>query len=344
MKKLLIFNVLFLFLAFPAFADEQVGVKLSDEIFKQTVKFANCNIVVTKSNTDYDGNSKVSVEVENRSESGVVLLFGHAYPEKDLKRQIPSIRFDKRYPKTNRNIEIFNGVKDVLFVEATENRILLQGIQIKKDEKYACRLPFYFAKYKSSKRNKLLILEKQILELEIEVEVKPDEDYIRLEDECNTLIEEIGNLTFCPNPKHKPSLDEQKASYLERKNIIITKIDSIVRSHNWFSSDTGYQKYNGLKQKLEVVTFSEADCGKHSRGTSVPTTKCKYCNLSPQQIFHKLDDYYKKIYSSNNRKATKDSVMADVNLLYNCSKHSGTWKKSEYKSKIEDRYTRINNF
>lgn len=352
MKKPLIFNILFLLVAFSVYADEQVGVKLSDETPKQIVKFANCNIVVTKNNTDYDGNSKVSVEIENRNESGVVLLFGHAYPEKDLRRQTPSIRFDKRYPKTSRNIETFNGDKNVLFVETAEKRFLLPGIQIGKDEKYSCRLPLYFAKYKpksfwsgSDGRNKLLILERQILELEIEVKVKPDEDYVRLEAECKTLIEEISNQTFCPNPKHKPSLDRQKASYLERKSNIVAKIDSIIHSHKWFSTDTGYQLYNGLKQKLGDVTFSETDCGKHPRvGPVSVSQRCKYCNLSPQQIFHKLDDYYKKIYSSSNRKATKDGVMADVNILYNCSNHSGTWKKSEYKSKIEDRYTRINNF
>lgn len=345
MKRLLIFNALFLLMTFSAYADKQVGVRLSDENSKQIVKFTNCNIVVTKSDTDYDGNSKVSVEIENSNESGVVLLFGHAYPEKDLKRLTPSIRFDKIYPKTNRNIETFNGGKNVLFVEAGENRFLLQGIQIRKNEKYSCRMPFYFAKYKSSKRNKLLILERQILELEIEVEVKPDEDYIRLEADCDTLIKEISNITFCPNPKHKPSLDGQKTPYLERKSLIITKTDSIVRSHKWFSTDIGYQLYNGLKQKLEDVTFTEVDCGKHSGGgTRSVSPKCKYCNLSPQQIFHKLDDYYKKIYSSSNRKATKDGLMADVNLLYNCSKHSGIWKKSDYRSKIEDRYTRINSF
>ena len=47
---------------------------------------------------------------------------------------------------------------------------------------------------------------------------------------------------------------------------------------------------------------------------------------------------------------TGEAVIADVNLLYRCCtdekcvKHSTSWKGSEYKSKIVDRYNRIINF
>ena len=201
----------------------------------------------------------------------------------------------------------------------------------------------------------MLLLEKQILELEIEVEVKPDEDFIRLEKECNDLIEDISKQTFCTNSKHKPSLVRQEAPYKEKIGKIKSEVDEIISRHNWYKSDRGYQRYNGIKQKLhpDSIIFVEIDCGRHdlcpkcgrkSHSGPCPIPSCKYCKLTPQQIYHKLDDFYKKIYSSNNRKSAKDAVMSDVNLLYSCGKHSPVWKNSDYKSKIIDRYNRINNF
>lgn len=352
MKKFLIFITLFLQVVLFTYADEREGVKLNDKDSKKTIEFVNCNISVTKGETDDDGNTKVTIEIENKDESEVVILFGHAYPEKELKRLSPSIRFDKKkYPRTNRNIETIKGGKDVLFIEPGENKFFSQGIQIKKEEKYSCRLPFYIAYYKpksfwtgSNGRNKLQILEKQTLELEIEVEVKPDEDYIRLERECKDLIEEVGKVKFCPNTKHKPSLEEQKAQYIERINKIVVEKNAIINRHKWLSSDNGYKRYDELMQNIGKIKFEEVDCGRHSSSGTRSREKCKYCDLSPQQIYHKLDDFYKKIYSSNNRKAAKEGIMSDVNLLYNCSRHSGAWKKSDYKSKITDRYNKICNF
>lgn len=355
MKKLLIFVTFFFLAAISTFADEQKKVKLDDGHTKEQVRLGYCNVFVTRADIDDDGNAKVTVEIENLDESNVIILFGHAYPEKELKKLSPSITFDKNFPGTKgqRNIDTYKEARNVLFIEPSE-KIMLPEISVRSTETQLCRLPLYIAKYKDKKflgtttrTNKMLLLEKQILELEIEVEVKPDEDFIRLEKECNDLIEDISNQTFCTNSKHKPSLERQEAPYKEKIGKIKSEIDEIVSRHNWYTSDRGYQRYNGIKQKLDAIDFSryEGDCGKKHGGTKpTPNPGCKYCKLTPQQIYHKLDDYYKKIYSSNNRKATKDAVMSDVNLLYNCGKHSPAWKNSDYKSKIIERYNRINNF
>lgn len=360
MKRLLIFMSFFFFAVIGSYADEQQRVKLDDGHTKEQVRLGYCNIFVTKVDSDDDGNAKVTVEIENLDETNVIILFGHAYPEKELKKLSPSITFDKNFPGTkgHRNIDTYREARNVIFIEPSE-KSMLPEIQVKSGEVQLCRLPLYIAKYKdksvfgaSTGRNKMLLMEKQILELEIEVEVKPDEDYVRLEGECNSLIEEISKQTFCNNPKHKSSLGSQEAPYKTRIGKIETEIDEIVNRHNWYTSDRGYQRYNALKQKLDAIDFTayEGDCGKHRIIPPRPRHSCKYCNSSLQQIYHKLDDYYKKIYNSSNRKATKESVMADVNLLYkcctdgNCSKHASSWNSSEYKSKITDRYNRISNF
>lgn len=355
MKKLLIFVTFFFLAALSTFADEQRKIKLDDGHTKEQVRLGYCNVFVTRADIDDDGNAKVTVEIENLDESNVIILFGHAYPEKELKKLSPSITFDKNFPGTKgqRNLDTYKEARNVLFIEPSE-KIMLPEISVRSAETQLCRLPLYIAKYKDKKflgtttrTNKLLLLEKQILELEIEVEVKPDEDFIRLEKECNDLMEDISKQTFCTNSKHKPSLERQEAPYKEKIGKIKSEIDEIISRHNWYTSDRGYQRYNGIKQKLDAINFSsyEGDCGKkHGGNKPTPIPGCKYCKLTPQQIYHKLDDYYKKIYSSNNRKAAKDAVMSDVNLLYSCGKHSPVWKNSDYKSKIIDRYNRINNF
>lgn len=361
MKRLLTCAILSLFALNLVYADKQEKVTLSAEHSEERVLFDGvCNVFVRLVDSDDDGNSIVAMEVENLMESNVLILFGHAYLEKDLKRLSPSITFDKTFlggTKGDRTIDTYKESRNDFFIEYSDKRVLPK-VQVKNGEVHLCRLPLYIAKYKdknlligSNGQNKMLLMDKQIFELEVVVVVRPDEDYARLEQKADELVEEIGRQTFCNNPKHKPSLDKQEAPYKEKIEKIKSEIDGIITRHNWYSSDRGYQKYDGIKQKLDAIDFAanEKDCGKRhgggSNSPSVPTVPgCKYCGLSPQQIYNKLDDYYKKIYNSNDRKATKIAVMNDVNLLYECRKHAASWKNSEYQSKITDRYNRICNF
>ena len=344
--------------AVAANADEQRKIKLDENHPKETVRLPFCNVFVVKEDTDGDGNARVSVEVENLDESNVIILFGRAYPEKELKKFTPSIRFDKNYPGTKgrRNIDTYKPAKTVVFIEPSEKKRLPE-IVVEGEEAHLCHLPFYIAKFKdnvflglTNGSSKLLLMEKQTLELEIEVEVKPDEDYARINDEATALITDIGKQVFCTNSKHRPTLEKQEKPFREKISKLQQNIDEVVARHRWKEDDRGYQRYAEIKQKLAAIDFSanERDCGKrHSSGNnggSSKTASCKYCNLSPQQIYHKLDDYYKKIYNSNNRKATKESVMSEVNLLYGCSKHATTWRSSNYQQVINDRYNRICNF
>lgn len=356
MKKALTILSLFLLSVTSIHADEQKKIKLDGDHSKEQVRLGYCNIFVERVDTDDGDNVKATVQIENLDESNVIIIFGHAYPEKELKKLSPSITFDKIFPGTRgkREIDTYSAARNVIFIEPSE-KAMLPEIQVQSGEALVCRLPLYIARYKdksflkgSSGRNKLLLVEKQVVELEIEVEPKADEVFLRLETETDSLIEELSKQRFCTNSRHKPSLQRQEAPYREQVDRILHEIDSIVELRRWFVTDEGYVRYNGLKEKLKAADFTkyEQDCGRHKPITPRPIVNsgCKYCSLSPQQIYHKLDDYYKKIFSSNNRKAAKEAVMSDVNLLYGCSKHSATWKSSEYKSKIADRYNRISNF
>lgn len=344
----------FLFTCILIYADERKPVKLNDSHLEEQVKLNYCNIFIKKYNTEDDEKSKVIIRIENLNESYVIILFGHAYSEKQLKKLSPSISFDKYFPGTkgHRDTEPCSDGRGEIYIRPN-TKAMLPEIMVKNGEVKIFRLPIYIAKYKkqdfwgtSNGKNKIVMLEKETLELEIEVaaESKIDEDYIRIENNFNSLIEELNKLKFCNNPKHKPSLEEQELPYKDRIDSIKSEIDKIKEMHNWFDYDKEFKKYHALKQQLTTIDFTahEEDCGKHKRPDT--STNCKYCNLTPQEISHKLEDYYKKIFSSNNRKETKNAVMSDVNLLYGCGKHSSKWKNSKYKSGIEKYYRGIMQF
>lgn len=352
MNKLLVFMSFFLFVFAEVSAGKVEKVKLDDDHTKRLVSYDYCNISISKIESDDDGNSKISVEIENPDEKRVVVLFGYAQTEKALRRLPVSIKLDKYIPGTKgyRLIETSKDVPGMLTIGPNEKRKLLT-FEVRNGMKRSCRLPFYIGKYRNSRRTKILLMGMDVLELEIDVEVKPDPDFIRLESECDSLIEDISKQFFCTHPKHIPSLESQEAPYKTRIVNIQTEIGNIIERHKWYQSDMGYKRYQTLLQKLDEIDFTayERDCGKHHK--RVYRHSCKYCNYSLQQIYHKLDDYYKKIYNSNsnNRKKTKESVMPDVNILYKCctdgtcAKHASSWNRSEYKSKITDRYNRIIN-
>ena len=339
MKKLL-FYIAFILASVSSYADGEKKVKLDDDHSKELVQLGFCNIFVTKVGVDDDGHARVGIEIENLDESLVILLFGHAYPEKSLKRLSPSIVYDKKFQGTKgtRKIETCKGNRDVMIIEPSD-KYKLTELLVPDSETQLCRLPFYFAKYKNWKKRKMILMERETIDLIVEAEVKPDENFVRLEKESDELIAKIAKKTYCTNPKHSPSLEGQKKQDKEKINKIKEEIDGIIAQKNWQVGDRGYQRYDEIRKKLDAVAFPERDCGKHR---IVPG--CKYCNLTPKQIYNKLDDCYKKIYNSNDRKATKNAVMSDVNLLYGCSKHSSSWKNSSYSSKITDRYNRISNF
>lgn len=344
MKKTF-FLVVSLFLAVcSSFADEQIKVVLNEGHPRDTIKRAYCNIFVTKGETDDDGNTPVSVLVENLDETNVILLFGHAYPEKALKRLFPSITFDKMFPGTKgrRAIDTYDESKHFLLIESSNKRIL-PDLLVKNGEVLQFRLPFYLAKYKNRKRTKILIMEKDVKSLDITVEIGPDEDYIRLNAECDTLVNDLGKIGFCTNPKHTPSLDRQEGPYKERIEELKASIDSIISSHGWYTTDKGYMRYDSLKQKLDRIDFTkyESDCGRHNVKS---IHKCNYCRLSSQEIFHKLDYYYRRIYSSNDRKKAKADVMSVVNQLYKCHKNRKKGVPKDLRDKIEYTYGRICEF
>lgn len=372
MKTRILSTVLFTCVAFSMSAQSS-KVKLSDDSKVRKVEVVGdigadhihyCDIILTKEKTDDDGNTTVNVEIDNNSETFMILLFGHNYSEKELKKLFPKIYYDKTFPgdRGYRELNVYPGLEKSYMCMDVNQKYKLTKMTVQEGKTGKLELPLYFAKYKkkslfgglfggSNGRNKLNILEQKTIEIEIEVEVKPDEDFIRLENECNKLIKEISTQSFCNNPKHKPNLETQEAPYKERIRKMISEIDGIIQSRQIPFSSNAFNRYDELKKKLKSLDFSkyERDCGKKhttsSRGpgggrTTPPIHQCKFCGLTPDQALGKMNNYYYQIYNSSNRAATKRAVMADVNILYNCP----SWKNSNKSGKIRGMYGKITSF
>ncbi len=340
-------------------ADEQKKVTLSNDNPKETVNLSYANIFLTLSNAGSDDDhGQVIVEVENLDESKLLALFHKAYTEKQVKKLSPSFQYDKLFggSKGKRIIDSYNleTGKDV-FVEPSQKHTLA-AFNVTPDKNLVLHLPIYIAKAKEGivekilGKEKLLLLRKQLIEIDVEVSMKPSAEYLGLQEEVETMKREVKNTVICTDKKHRPNAEGQKANLQKRVDDLKAKIESAISSHGWNAGDAGYTRFNALKEELDALEVGKRTgiCSAH-RVEPKPTHQCSYCNLSLQQIYHKLDDLYKKIYSSSNRQATKQSVMGQVNAMYNCctaadcAKHKRAWASGGggYKSKIQERYNRI---
>ena len=327
-------------------ADEQKKVTLSSDHQKETINLSFLNIFVSLNQTD-DEKGDVSIELENLSESKVLILFDHSYTEKQAKKMTPRLQFDKTFggTKGKRIIDPYSYQLNRVMQFRPSDKYSLPTLSVEGEQSTVVTLPIYIAKWKGSK--KLILLEKQVIELDIEAQFKPSAEFVDMSKRCDDLLQEIERSPICTNKSHRPSADKQREEMQTKIDELKSAIDDIVSKHGWSSTDNGYRRYNELKEKFAGVQFVERDCGRHGKVKS--GHQCSYCGLSLQQIYHKLDDLYKKIYSSSDRKGTKASVMSQVNALYNCctatncSKHAAQWKQGgDYKNKIVERYNRIN--
>jgi len=343
-------------------ADEQKEITLSDDHIEETVTLPSlCNIFASLKVNDEE-NGTLTLQVENIGEEYTLLLFGADFNEKYLKRLNPKITYHKIFggSKGKRTTDYSRDIDGIKKLDPSDKQILVSK-EVSNGDFRTLRIPIYIAKYKNKKRNAIELMEKQLVELNIRTELKPDEDFIRLSEEVSQYVEKMESQPLCTHKRHRASLEQQKDYYSRLRNGMIEQIDSILRAHNnWFKGDRGYEKYDSLRIELQRIDLDSpkyitANCGKTNlhKKVSKPKAKhsCKYCGLSLAQIYHSLDDYYQKIYSSNNRTATKKAVIGDVRTLYNCCvdddcrRHASEWRKgSNYKGKIVERYNRINDF
>lgn len=339
MKKIVI-SLLLCLVAMTTWADEQRKVTLSTDQTQQTINLAYCNIFVKMIEEDGE-NAKVVVELENLSETKVLLLFDRSYSEKSVKRMSPSIRFDKTFggTKGKRVIDACSQQLSRVMKFQPSDKYALPQVTVANGSKEVVKLPIYISKWKGTK--KLILLEKQIIELEVEAELRPSAEYVGLTDEVGQLERE----KLCSHSGHSPKLARQKEQFQEKIDALKQKIDDAIAAHGWSEGDGGYTRYQALKARLDAIDIDAqvvSNCGRHG----APRDECGNCKLSLQTIYQRMDDLYKRIYNSGDRQATKQSLMPQVNALYTCASqhrtHKAQWQRGgDYKNKIQERFNRI---
>ena len=343
-------------------ADEQRKITLSADNPAETINLSYCNIFVTLLNLESDDNiGKVLIEVENLDESKLLALYHQPYTEKQLKKLRPSFQYDKLFggSKGKRIVNPYSRrMDDDMFIEPSQKKNL-PTFDISGDEQQVVKLPIYLAKSKDGiierilGQEKLLLLRMQLIELDIEVSLKPTAEYLNMQQEVATLKKDLEGVVFCNARRHKPSVEEQQEPFVKRIEELRIKIDAIISAHQWGPEDGGYKRFTALKDDID----NNIDLNKHvgtcrthtASGNARQGHSCSYCSMTLQQIYHRMDDLYRTIYISSNREAKKREVMGQVNALYgcctasDCSRHASQWANGGggYRTRITSLYNRI---
>ena len=148
MKKILI-SFLLCLMATCVMADEQKKVTLSSNHDKEMISLSYCNIFVNLKEVD-DGVGEVSIELENLSESKVLILFDRSYTEKQVKKFSPKMKFDKTFggTKGKRITDPCSEQLSRVMQLRPSDKQSLPSVRVENETTKKVTLPVYIAKYK----------------------------------------------------------------------------------------------------------------------------------------------------------------------------------------------------
>jgi hypothetical protein len=329
-------------------SDEERILKMNDEHSQETIVSrpdddTYLKITVTKGTTSGNGNTEVSVKMENLGNSRYILLFGRAW-DKDQLRRDEHIIFDNSLGN-QKGVDKYNlgentSAQDIIRIDPDESKTFV--LTIKDGEERVCTLPIYFADRNRCKRKRWEILGYETKVLKISIESPVDENYDKLQRQCDSLIRAINGVVFCKSKQHHPSLEKQEEPYEMAIDDLEDEINAILERNHWPKTNQNRKLYEALLNKLDNIFFNEVDdCGDKSLH-SAPHS-CKYCSKSFKEICSLLESYFmKKDVGETLTRKDKEEVKA----LYNCCKsgrHATKWKNGAdgYKQQIEKYYNAI---
>lgn len=329
------------------YGDEIKSIKLDNKGHdKETVSLPFCNIFVELQYGKEDDQYGISIKMENISEDKILYLFDRSYNEKTLKKM--NLVYDKFFPgaKGKRVAEACDRISEsyrLLPSSETKSIIDIQN----GENSIKCRLPIYIARYDEKnfvvvKKTRISLAQKEVIELDIDIELKPDEELIRLSAEADSLVTEIEKQTFCSNKNHRgPSLETLHSIYNKSIDDLKRQVSHIISSRNYMSSDKGYKDFMAVHERLSAINLEQltvTSCDNDKKIKPKPTHSCRYCSLSVEEIYKKLESYYIDLH---NGKITKEQVMGNVEALYNCAQKNNKRTTGSYMSRISMYYNKI---
>ena len=296
-----------------------------------------CTISLT-ANEFEDSIANLYLTVTNKCEEGYNLLtFDKGYSKKELKKC--SIRFDKGFNEKNQ-INGWSGSDRCTKIEAGKLRSFQLASDINRQTQY--KIPLYIAK---TKRKKMIIVNHSTITLN--VKLLPDKKVFEgLNQEVKDFLNEIKDVTICPNDKHQPSIDEQKKFYLDKSDPLVTRIEKVKKKYNLNDKDS--EPYDSLISELKNINFQEEVCKKCSEVITrrVKTHTCRYCGMDAESVHKKLEGYYKVLDNKKSTDKDKEDAYNNANSLHRaytegCEKLKKKVNGSDLKDKINGIYESI---
>lgn len=332
----------------PSYGDESISIKLNNKDHaRDTVSlssFANIFIEFQHSN---DGQQyKVSIKLENLSNDNKVLcLFNSSYREKELRKN--SIYYDRLYPgnKGKRATEACEGLSQCYKLSPSEEAPDIIVLPVNSTSLIECRLPIYIAQNKTWLwKQRTVLIEKRVIKLNIEVNLEPDEEYVRLLQATDSLINEIKGQTFCSNKNHQGiPLKKKKEIYTQSikdlKDEILHVRDSLYKVRDYRYADKEYTQFATICERLDSINIDNLvvkSCDNDRRIKAAHS--CKYCSYSIEDIYKKLESYYIILHNDPQKKA---QIINDVEALYTCAQKNSKRKAGSYMARITRYYNRI---
>lgn len=366
MKKAILTLTALCFAITIALGQQQIIVQLSDETpsHEETIMYNYnsselCRFHINKSETDAQGNTPVSIRIEKSDDDYLLLLFNRALDKKTLRDNRIFFADNFLGGESVQKIENIDNAEDFVCVSSEYGKrdYRLPEIIVKEGLPYECLVPIHVAKEKKmflcSKKKKII---ESILEISIKISVEDsDPEYPSLKRQCDSLIgvfnDSIKAHAFCTSKLHQTKFDDQIFPYTDEQDFLRYKINDA--KTKWTPGSSKYQKYEDLLTLLSSMDIaieeykeSKYDCGDKTKHKAIHS--CRYCKLSLEEIYNKIDKHYKDLY---NRKVEKKEILSDVNILFNCckdpscAKHAKEWKKGgKLPQKIKERYDQIKAF
>lgn len=356
-KRLFTLITIFLLLGTAAHAKEEYNVTLQKgDSIPHIVALTNYTISfdLKALGTNY----RATVSIENTS-TYALLMFKSTLSENILKKNKPKIQFDKSFPgpKNNRYVSGCDYLSHKFDLVMPGDRLDLFSFNISDTAPFSFNLPIYPAYYDLKKLQKkgvngidYKILSENMISFNVDLRGwdENDPEYASIRKRVNDYVYKVDKLTFCKNPKHIPSLAEQKRPYKVEKDSLIKDINAILEEHGeWLTIDKPYKKYKELLDRLNAINLDDhaIDCGNHGKNPDDDSGRkptCPNCKLSPQQVYHQLDDIYQQL---RNGKISKSVAKQKADALYKCyQSHRNRKRDASYTGKISKFYNRILGF
>lgn len=284
-----------------------------------------------------------------------MLMSDKCYDKRDAKIQ-PKIKFHKDFAgdKGSRKVDSCNCVKEDYIVKHSDSVqivcISVTDYQYKESIDTIINLPIYMANHKKNrclfgKRDKLIIDEKEYVELNIHVDlVRCDEIYKSIERKYEELADDVAKDVFCSHEEHKPSLQKKKEKYIEQITRLKSEIENEKSLFNWGYQEDAFQPFRQLLDNIneleeKVNKRNDGYCRIHKQSKN---GGCRYCSRAVKSLIVEMDQILIDIDTSDVIDAAKETYMQKVKAIYNCVKTHRSGVKPEYLDQIERLYNAIN--